>query len=183
MVLSGPTSNYRATGRKLRRAGCLHPPIYPPAVHPSICIELKHKTIELHVAELEGLIFTNEETEAQKTLADLPHRASVIQLGQDWKSLPCGLGNCLFVMLTFILMFFQKSVEGRKCDLLHPTQAWAVCTCVSARVHACTCLFVCTLYIWLHFYSCEHVCVRCVHICGQWCVHGDRYMFDTCRCA
>ena len=62
-------------------------------------------------------------------------------------------------MLIFILMAVQKSCKSRKCDLFHLTLSLAVCVSVfaCACVYMPKCIFMCALYIGLHFYPC--VCV------------------------
>ena len=55
---------------------------------PASFSELNHKTVELSVAELEGPIFMNEETETHRRAgACWGHRASIVSLGQARKSL------------------------------------------------------------------------------------------------
>lgn len=75
-----------------------------------------------------------------------------------------GLGDCLVVVLIFIpTMFVQKSCEGRKCDLFHPTLRLAVC--VSECVYMPECTLKRALYTGLRSYLCvcEAVCVGVMH--------------------
>lgn len=73
--------------------------------------------------------------------------------------LPCGLGNCLAV-LTFILMFVQKSFEGRKCDLPSPHPEPGLCVCVR-MLSANLCVHFTYSCVFIHVCAClrEGVCV------------------------